>query len=219
MLSSACLAVAAVLCAGRVAADTSCSPDNQCPLGCCSISGKICGFGPDYCAPATCNAAASANGTCNQLAECDPGVFPGWGETWGPQYAAREGCPLNVCCSKFGFCGTTEEFCGDSSVSEPSCSGSSATGRTIGYYEGWALTRPCDAMAPEDIPVGAFTHLNFGFLSIDPGSFAVVPEDPSEEGLYARFTALKRRKPGLQTWLRRSRIWRGRQVRVRRRGH
>jgi len=48
--------------------------------------------------------------------ECDPG--------WGANWSAHEKCPLNVCCSKFGFCGTTEEFCGNKKVNKPSCGGS-----------------------------------------------------------------------------------------------
>jgi len=79
------------------AADIPCSASNQCSLGCCSISGQICGYGPDYCAADKCNAAASASGSCAQKSECDPG-------TWGSTYAGSETCPLNVCCSAFGFC-------------------------------------------------------------------------------------------------------------------
>ncbi|KAK3321874.1 hypothetical protein B0H66DRAFT_638391 [Apodospora peruviana] len=178
-----------------------CSPGNPCTIGCCSNDGGFCGLGPDFCATDKCNAALSLNGTCHQLAECDPGFNPGWGPAWGSTYVATTTCPLNVCCSKFGFCGTTEEFCGTSTVTQPSCSGSSATGRTVGYYEGWALSRSCDAMTPEQIAIGAYTHLIYGFLSIDPNTFAVIPEDPSELPLLSRFTALKRLKPGLQTWL------------------
>ena len=54
-------------------------------------------------------------------------------------------CPLNVCCSPYGFCGTTTEFCGNVTFPEPSCSGTSASKRTIGYYEGWAVTGGCDS--------------------------------------------------------------------------
>ncbi|KAI1370938.1 hypothetical protein F4677DRAFT_457496 [Hypoxylon crocopeplum] len=178
-----------------------CSPGSPCTIGCCSNDGGFCGLGPDFCAADKCNAELSTNGTCAQLSECDPGFNPGWGTTWGPTYAATQLCPLNVCCSKFGFCGTTEEFCGTSSVTEPSCSGSSAAGRTVGYYEGWALTRPCDAMAPEQIPIGAYTHLIYGFMSLDPNTFTVIPEADGEEQLFSRFTGLKKLQPGLQTWL------------------
>lgn len=66
----------------------------------------------------------------------------------GSEYAAAENCPLNVCCSEYGFCGTMTDFCGDSSVAEPVCSGTSATARTIGYYEGWNLERPAIRCRP-----------------------------------------------------------------------
>lgn len=55
-------------------------------------------------------------------------------------WSANDKCPLDVCCSKcvpmntwnhimlihtrFGFCGTTEPFCGDKEVDRPSCSSS-----------------------------------------------------------------------------------------------
>ncbi|KAJ5295311.1 hypothetical protein N7508_010132 [Penicillium antarcticum] len=104
--------------------------------------------------------------------ECDPG--------WGLQWSASEKCPLNVCCSKFGFCGTTAAFCGDKKVTEPSCSGTSSNKRSI--------------VTPEQLPVGAYIHLNFAFAFIDPMSEADVE-------LYPRFTGLKAANPGLQTWI------------------
>lgn len=167
---------------------TECLSGDQCTLGCCS-SGGYCGFGPEYCATDVCNAELSANGTCSHLSECDAGYYPGyfdelWGKLlkrldknnfhiicrWynaerpnaGTEWAESTSCPLNVCCSKFGFCelclgtfswnilltnrqgGTTEDFCGDTTWPEPSCSGSSAMARTIGYYEGWNQDHPCD---------------------------------------------------------------------------
>ncbi len=104
-----------------------------------------------------------------------------------------------MCCSKFGFCGTTPEFCGSTTVQNPSCpGGQSASARTVGYYEGWAATRACDAMFPESIPVGAYTHLNFAFASIDPKTFAVVPASPGDVPLYTRLTGLKTLYPQLQ---------------------
>lgn len=46
-----------------------------------------CGVGPDFCAPAVCVAG------CDFKSACDPG--------FGPKWAEKENCPLNVCCSKF----------------------------------------------------------------------------------------------------------------------
>ncbi|KAH8803723.1 glycoside hydrolase superfamily [Xylogone sp. PMI_703] len=183
------------------ATDPCCSASNPCLEGCCSPSG-FCGYGPTFCDPSVCIASASPNGTCAQLSECDAGGFPGFGPEWGSKYAAREICPLHVCCSKFGFCGTTTDFCGTSTVAQPSCSIANSTSkRTIGYYEGWNYQRPCQSKLINIIPVEAYTHLNFAFMLIDPNSFEIVPMDDGQPELYSRFTALKKSKPGLETWL------------------
>lgn len=140
----------------------------------------------DFCGPGNCV------NSCDAKAECDPAG-------WGPQYVLSEACPLNVCCSQFGFCGTTPEFCGDKVVTNPSCpGGSSASGRNIGYYEGWAITRPCDVMLPATIPWIDYTHINFAFATIDPVSFQIVPSSPTDPELYLQLTSLKSLIPGLQ---------------------
>ncbi|KAL8862688.1 MAG: hypothetical protein Q9178_001186 [Gyalolechia marmorata] len=100
-----------------------------------------------------------------------------------------------------GFCGTTSDFCGTEQVKKPSCSGTSSNQRTIGYYEGWSTTRACDQMYPEDLPVGAYTHINFAFAFIDPVSFAVAPMSDDQVPLFARTTGLKNRAPGLEVWI------------------
>jgi chitinase len=117
------------------AAQSTCSATQPCAEGCCSQYGN-CGYGADFCAAENCI------GNCDAKSECDPG--------WGAEWSASESCPLNVCCSPYGFCGTTADFCGDTTVTSPSCSGTSASGRTIGYYEGWSLDRPCDGKTGYD---------------------------------------------------------------------
>lgn len=139
----------------------------------------------DYCGPGNCV------NNCDAKSECDPA-------NWGSTYALAETCPLNVCCSQYGFCGTTTEFCGDQVIANPSCTGTSANQRTVGYYEGWSVTRACDAMSPEAIPMGVYTHINFAFASIDPTTFEVVPADSGDVDLYTRLTNLKAIYPGLQ---------------------
>lgn len=137
--------------------DFSCGPGKPCKIGCCSKY-NVCGMGPTFCGAGNCTS------ECGAKSECDPG--------FGSEWAQQEKCPLNVCCSKFGFCkysipdcrrpafreacpanlpilmrlgGTTEEFCGDKKVDAPSCGGTSSNERTIGYYEGWSHTRSCDS--------------------------------------------------------------------------
>nr|AIT18923.1 glycoside hydrolase family 18 [Ophiocordyceps sinensis] len=104
----------------------------------------------------------------------------------------KQNRPLSVCCSKFGFCGSTSEFCdagcqqrfgecGD--VERPSCSkdGGSISQQSIGYYESWANTRACSNVAPEDLNLDGLTHVNFAFVFFNPGTFSRQPEDLSKE--------------------------------------
>ena len=88
-----------------------CSAVNACLEGCCSKDGRYVyfhssyeidcltdsiisyGFGPDFCGE-------GCQGTCDAIAQCG-------------QYSNVPTCPLNVCCSQDGFCGTTADFCGD----------------------------------------------------------------------------------------------------------
>ena len=75
--------------------------------------------------------------------------------------------------------------------------------RTIGYYESWASSdsRKCQKVAPEDLNLDGFTHLNFAFSFFDPSSFEIAPMDSNGASLYSRFTALKSKKSSLQTWI------------------
>ncbi|PYH48074.1 glycoside hydrolase, partial [Aspergillus saccharolyticus JOP 1030-1] len=171
--------------------DYTCSKTKACKIGCCGPLDKAtgkgnCGYGSDFCGKA-----CSAN--CNRKSECDPG--------WGREWSNASTCPLNVCCSKFGFCGTSPSFCGNAKVLSPECNGKSAYARTIGYYEGWNLEHACEKMTPDQIPLGYYTHLNFAFAYIDPKTFHVVPMKKTMESLYKAVTGLKRKQPNLQVWI------------------
>lgn len=108
-----------------------------------------------------------------------------------------------MCCSTYGFCGTTAEFCGGETVTSPSCDAAadSSNGRTIGYYEGWNWQRACGTMAPEDIPLSYYTHINFAFSLVNPATFRLVPMDDTTGTLYSRVAKLKEKNPGLEVWL------------------
>ncbi|KAK3325107.1 glycoside hydrolase superfamily [Apodospora peruviana] len=172
-----------------------CAPGTPCANGACCSNEGWCGYSPSFCGAGVCIS------NCDAKAECG-------------QYAAvgKETCPLNVCCSIHGFCGTTEEFCGTTcdntfgncgSPPSPSCPASRQTARRrkIGYYEGWAPTRPCDKREPEDLVLSGFTHLNFAFAFFHPTTFQMTAMDDTSAALYSRFTALKKKAPGLQTWI------------------
>ncbi|KAK4143425.1 glycoside hydrolase superfamily [Dichotomopilus funicola] len=161
--------------------DYTCSPTKGCTLG-------ICGMGPTFCAPGNCTS------QCDAKSDCDPG--------WGPEWSQATNCPLNVCCSKFGFCGTTADFCDGKTVPSPQCpGGKSADQRTIGYYEGWNLGRSCGRMAPEDIPLGYYTHINYAFALVNPTTFHIEDMGPDTAALYDRVSALKSKDPDLKVWI------------------
>lgn len=121
-------------------------------------------------------------------------------------------CPLNVCCSSAGFCGTSSIYCGDGCQSEfgscsvptvPSCStdGKTATnGRRVGYWRvQQAWDRSCDVVLPSQIQTNGLTHLILAFAHFDSDSFAVAASDPKDVPFYEQFTALQ--SSSLKTWI------------------
>ncbi|KAF4828354.1 Killer toxin subunits alpha/beta [Colletotrichum tropicale] len=170
-----------------------CSASEGCDVGCCgplnAETGKgVCGLGPEYCGE-------GCTSQCDQKSECDPG--------WGMEWSELAECPLNVCCSKYGFCGTTALFCGSNIPPQPQCDAGarSSDGRTIGYYEGWNLARPCGRMAPKDIPLGIYTHINFAFALLNPKTFRLDDMDAGTASLYGDVAALKLKQPDLEVWI------------------
>lgn len=107
-----------------------------------------------------------------------------------------------VCCSKYGYCGTTEDFCGNKKPKRPSCSTElHKLERVVGYYEGWSPGRPCNQFYPEQIPLGVYTHLNFAFATINPESFELQPGSSADKELYQRLTYLKTLDPDLKVFI------------------
>ncbi|RDW80990.1 hypothetical protein BP5796_05688 [Coleophoma crateriformis] len=155
---------------------------------------SLLGYGPSFCNSTNCIS------NCNATAECGK---------YGT--AGHQNCPLNVCCSQYGFCGTTTDFCGTGCQSAfggcgsapvpPVSHGASTLQRTIGYYESWSLTRPCDGVSPEALDVAGFTHLNFAFAFFHPTTFQVTAMDSNAQSLLTRFTDIKYRAGGLETWI------------------
>ncbi|KAI7758870.1 hypothetical protein LZL87_014217 [Fusarium oxysporum] len=116
--------------------------------------------------------------------------------------AEEDKCPLNVCCSKHGYCGITKDFCGLKKVKRPSCSKSRGVEHVVGYFEGWARTRPCNTFWPEQILIGLYTHINFAFATINQKTFLVEMKNKDNYGnLYERLTALKKKDPDLKIYL------------------
>ncbi|KAI7511872.1 glycoside hydrolase [Hortaea werneckii] len=135
---------------------------------------------------------------CDAVAECG-------------EFASEKGkkCPLNACCSEFGFCGTTKDFCNaqcQSNCDSPSLpdgrSSSPVRDKVIVYYEAWSARRKCKPFQPYNIPTGGVTHVNFAFAYIDPKSFEVTTMDSATpEHLFQDATAIKSMKSGLDVSL------------------
>lgn len=200
-----------------------CNSTSPCEQGCCSSYG-YCGFGPDrkLRIPLYHNSLTFALdcgdgciSDCDRKSECNPG--------FGSEWAVKDKCPLNICCSEYGYCGVsggswvnmpsnlsanwqvqiqlTKEHCGDRRVQQPTCSKNSGNNRVVGYYEGWAPTRQCNSFRPEQIPVPLYTHINFAFATIDPKSFQVHPASRADIGLYRRLMLLKNIDPQLKIYI------------------
>ncbi|KAF7304029.1 hypothetical protein MIND_00634200 [Mycena indigotica] len=170
----------------------SCTPDIPCSNGaCCNGKSGFCGFGSKFCGTDVCTS------NCNAKAECGVDAPP-----------ENTTCPLNVCCSQFGFCGTTTDFCGDGCQSNcgappiPSCGTNqeSALNKRIGYYEGWGNGRSCMSYPPEKISAESLTHINFAFALIS-NTFQVIEMTKGDSDLWKRTTALKKRNPTLKVFL------------------
>ncbi|KAL2259976.1 hypothetical protein VTK26DRAFT_6171 [Humicola hyalothermophila] len=179
--------------------DYSCGPDRPCRNGaCCPKATGWCNYGPEACGTDGQSPNDVCWSNCDAKAECG-------------RYADPPGkeCPLNVCCSPWGFCGMTEDFCKVTDDEETSCQsnceqpGSGASNgnirnRIVGYYEAWVHSRKCNGMSIEQIPVAALTHLMFSFAYITPGDFRIVPMDDLDPNLFQKMTALKRRNKALK---------------------
>ncbi|KAK2766602.1 hypothetical protein FQN53_006662 [Emmonsiellopsis sp. PD_33] len=117
---------------------------------------------------------------------------------------------VTAVCSEFGFCGTTEEFCGkncqSNCVLHPKPPGGSAKdkslSRVIGYYEAWNDRSKCHGTKPEDLPVDGLTHINYAFAYISPDSFEITTMDAATPvSLFDEVAALKIVKPSLQIYV------------------
>lgn len=109
-----------------------------------------------------------------------------------------------VCCSKWGFCGTTEEFCKKECQGNcddppaPSCSsrGSSSSPVNIGYYASWAATRKCNQYTVDNIDPDLYTHLNYAFVDVSNG--VIAPPSVQEDSAMRNFSGLKDFNPSLK---------------------
>ncbi|KAM7212522.1 putative glycosyl hydrolases family 18 protein [Rhypophila decipiens] len=182
--------------------DYTCGPNKPCSNGaCCPKEGGNCMYGPAACGTTGTSPNDVCWSNCNAKAECGRFANPP-GKT----------CPLNVCCSQWGFCGSTADFCkmdpgGDPEKScQSNCAQPGPTNkdgnvqkRVIGYYEAWNVESACAGMSFKQIPAGGLTHAYFSFAFVTSGDFKIVPMPGMDAKLFSDFTAIKSRNSGLKT--------------------
>lgn len=116
-----------------------------------------------------------------------PGTKAPSGNYTGWDLAKLNPCPLNACCSGWGFCGTTAEFCTVSNAST-GAPGAFQKGKNgciwncgtdvvnnddppaefyhVAYYEVFNLQRDCLKMAVTEIDDDSLTHVHFAFAGL-----------------------------------------------------
>ncbi|RXW23565.1 hypothetical protein EST38_g2319 [Candolleomyces aberdarensis] len=124
----------------------------------------------------------------------------------GPESPGNKTCPLNVCCSAYGFCGQTEEFCEDAPNGDPCLSncgypklktcGGGQLKRKIGYYAGWAARRKCQDFSPENLDLKDYTGVIFSFATISQSN--KIELDSKDKSLLRDLVGLKSRWPSLE---------------------
>ncbi|KAH0601140.1 hypothetical protein MHUMG1_00012 [Metarhizium humberi] len=123
-----------------------------------------------------------------------PGTRKPSGSFTGKDLAKLNPCPLNACCSGWGYCGTTAEFCTESladtgapGTHKPGTNGCisncnmniirspepPASFLSIGYFEGYGLTKMCDRVDIRTIDLKKYTHIHFAFATVTANTFDV----------------------------------------------
>ncbi|KAG9191337.1 chitinase [Alternaria panax] len=122
----------------------------------------------------------------------------------GQSLADLNPCPLNACCSNWGFCGV---FPGHCDIHAPTgggpgtklkefqntcvsnCgnkikqnSGPPAKYSRVGYYESYNFNRECLWLSSKNANTdGSYTHMHWGFADIDPNTWKPIITDPDKQ--------------------------------------
>lgn len=150
-------------------------------------------------------------------AVCGP-LKPGTGKPksakTGWDLAGLNACPLKACCNGFGFCGTTAEFCTNTTEKggapgsyKPGTAGcvsncgtsivgnsaKPASFKSIGYFQGYNSGRKClhmDVTKLTDAKLKTkYTHMHFAFAGLTTSFTATM--DPIVQSQFDKFVAMK----------------------------
>ncbi len=133
-----------------------------------------------------------------------PGTEKPEGEFDGWDLAELNQCPLKACCSGWGYCGTTTEFCvetpadtGAPGAFEPNTNGCISNCGTdvvnndktpagfarVGYFQAYNPSRPCLRMDASEITDnwGHLTHVHFAFAGITSDFNVRIPDNVKDQ--------------------------------------
>jgi len=116
-------------------------------------------------------------------------------------------CLLNACCDVWGQCGTTVEFCTNTSTGAPGTAQAGTNGcisncgtnivrsvppatyMNVGYFEGFNLGRPCLNMDIRQLNTTTYTHIHFAFATLT-SNYEVVIGDSLANFEFQEFASL-----------------------------
>lgn len=120
-------------------------------------------------------------------AKCGPQVPGTKKPAKGTSMASLNPCPLKACCNVWGQCGTTEEFCTESTLGPPGTSKPGQNGcisncgmkivnngvgpsrqMTLGYFEAFNYNRGCLNMDVTQMSK-SISHIHFAFVDVTEG--------------------------------------------------
>ncbi|EGX90960.1 class V chitinase Chi100 [Cordyceps militaris CM01] len=128
----------------------------------------------------------------------------------GTVLASLNPCPLNSCCDVWGFCGTTEEFCrpvpagqtpgAPQPIGAPNCISNCgaeivnnesppASFISIGYFEGYGISRSCQDVDIRNIDMSKYTHIHFAFATVTADNYEVNMEATINQYYYFKRTS------------------------------
>ncbi|OJJ96383.1 glycoside hydrolase family 18 protein, partial [Aspergillus aculeatus ATCC 16872] len=134
--------------------------------------------------------------------------------TDGPaDWALLNPCPLNACCDVWGQCGTTPDYCNDTSAATgaPGTAANNSNGcisncgttitnwanapatyASVGYFEGYNVNRTCLRMNAYTIDPAKYTHVHYGFGSIASDFSVASGPNPDQFKYFTELLGVKR---------------------------
>lgn len=119
-------------------------------------------------------------------------------------------CPLNACCTIWGQCGITPEYCNASTAATGNPGTASSSGQNgcisncgnaivndktmsgsffnVGYYESWNFDRSCLNMRVDSIDTSQYSHVHWGFGTVG-ADLGVSINDTTDQ--WSEFTKLQ----------------------------